>query len=305
VTREFWDFDERELAWNPDKSLAAASWVDGQRASGGEYDTTYKWAVWNAATGEELACGYCTHTGGLWGESGETLEEVGWENGVFVVTTSEGTKRPSIPKPSGKAMPGDQIIFMSFYGNRLGEELVVQIASGSAFRRLTELDLRGNKIGAKGAQALAESTQLRRLEALHVLESDAPKKAIAALKKRFGDKLKVWIGSVPMKDDERPFWTGEEYRAALAAVAKALRDETYDTAEQHSGGPHPAFVVFLPGAKLVPRDPTTSFTIEPAPAKQGSIVSVEALTLHCARHLGDRARKILERLQEAMLAERR
>jgi hypothetical protein len=114
----------------------------------------------------------------------------------------------------------------------------------------------------------------------------------------------VWIGSVPMKEDERPFWTGEEYRAALAAVAKSLRDETYDSAEQHSGGPHPAFVVFLPGAKLVSRDPNTSFTIEPAPAKQGSVVSVEALTLHCSRPLGHRARKIFERLQEAMLKAR-
>jgi hypothetical protein len=126
-------------------------------------------------------------TRGLWGESGETLGEVGWENGVFVVTTSNGRQRPSIPKPSRKAKPGDQIIYMSFYGNRLGEELVVQIASGSAFRRLTELDLRGNKIGPKGAQALAGSTQLRRLEALHVLESDAPKKSLDALRKRFGD----------------------------------------------------------------------------------------------------------------------
>jgi hypothetical protein len=138
------------------------------------------------------------------------------------------------------------------------------------------------------------------------------------LRARFGDKLQVTTDKPPCAEGARPFFTPEEYGKAVRKISKALKDDGYEVATAHvgdaataigaalgKGGDPPMVVVHLPGATLIPRDPATSFQIEPALAKAGKGVSVEGLYLRCRKSLADRARPILARFQEALLQERK
>ncbi|MBI2899041.1 MAG: hypothetical protein HYY17_02580 [Planctomycetes bacterium] len=315
---DFQDFEESDLAFNEDRSLAANAWVARTRASGGEYETWYEWAVWDAETGERLVDGNCDFTTGMWGRSGRELEGIEFVGPrTVVVRTSDGEERVEVPEPKGRVERGENLVRLSFWGNRLGPDLTAEIASSPRLRRVTELDLRGNAIGRKGAEALAAPRRLRWLEALAIADSDVDAEALGTLRARFGDRLQVTSDAPRRAEGARPYFTGDEYRRALGRVSESLKASGHDVALVHAGeagaaisaalkggGSPPTLVVYLPGAPLVPRDPFRTFEIEPAIAGQGSEVSVEGLYLRCRRPLADRGRAVLAQAQEALLLER-
>jgi hypothetical protein len=56
---------------------------------------------------------------------------------------------------------------------------------------LTALDLTGNRLGDEGARSLTESPHLDNLASLWVLGNGLGKEARAALRKRFGDGVRL------------------------------------------------------------------------------------------------------------------
>jgi len=316
---ELWDFDESSLLFSEDFSLCAHFWIEGQSAANGEYDTRFAWAIWDTESGEVRAGGSCTHTRGMWGESGRAIEAIEWiaekERTLEIRYSDKAIERRKIAKRRKADEPSEEIVHLSLLGLRIGPEAAVALAGAPVLRRLTELDLRGNEIGYEGAKALVQPERLRRLQRLLLAETDTDRKGLVLLENRFGHRLELAKHAPALAADAPAYWTTGQWRSAIGMARVELETTGHEVAYEtsgksteaisaaagHAGARPPTFVVYRPGAQIVPLNPDDAFELKPglAPHERDG-ACVVGITMRCRIPFATTARATLARVQELL-----